>query len=164
MEWLKENWLRLILGIALITVAASLFYYFVILLPSIQENSRSSAAQKYNLDSQEKCTKQAEKNFKDQDAETEGKISNSYVSHYNQKLNKCFILIHRTFLTNSTYFIDEILSDAYGGEGYAEYDSSFSGGDSADLRSSCRLLDKTCKTEKEFNDFINIYMEGVGIQ
>ncbi len=77
------------------------------------------------LELQEKCALQAEKVFRQlgyKGAQQNGNVD-SYQSHYNAKLNKCFMTVESTDIrtTPGTMLITKFLLDAYEQRIYAEY-------------------------------------------
>ena len=76
-----------------------------------------------NLEFQQKCAQQAEKIFHQLGYklnEARNAISSSYESHYNTKLNKCFMTVSTVKLT-PRFVTSKFLIDAYEQKGYAEY-------------------------------------------
>ena len=87
-------------------------------------------------------------------------LSSNYQGHYNPKLDRCFMLVSRTWTTSSrgkngrtTYLVDAI-----GGRTYAYYQEP------EEEKPSCTLYPSFtkvtyCETSAEFNEFVAGYME-----
>jgi len=83
---------------------------------SLAEKSRRE-----DFELQEKCALQTEKMFRELGYKPGGPALNQ--SHYNAKLNKCFMLVETINTTNhGTGFHYKFLIDAYEQRGYAEYE------------------------------------------
>ena len=86
-NFLKQNWFKIIITVAVLIIAVSVGYYFVII--SVRNNDSLN---------QQRCADQAVKAYKslgypETGVEIWGDTSDSYTDHYNKKLNKCFIEI-----------------------------------------------------------------------
>ena len=123
------------------------------------------------LDLQERCASLARKAFNEDEASIAAAISksgspkidlppNSYQGHYNSKLDRCFMLVSRTWTTSSrgkngrTIY----LVDAIEGRTYAYYQEP------EEEKPSCTLYPPFtkvtyCETSAEFNEFVAGYME-----
>lgn len=123
---------------------------------------KSSA--KENLEIQEKCANQAGKLFT-QLGYSLSKDNASYQSHYNAKLNKCFISVDTTSGGTSGMNRFHFLMDAYEQKGYASYSTVFVyGKPPALILTSCELTPlgekaSTCKSQDEYDEFVARYME-----
>ena len=76
-----------------------------------------------SLEQQEQCAEYTKKYFNDNGYEikdTVGTLYFSYVSHYNIKLNKCFIFITNSDINSNALFL--YLIDAVEGKTYGEFD------------------------------------------
>ena len=103
----------------------------------------SAASNKEEYELSEKCGKRAEELFK-------GKFENSviqynYQSHYNKKMNKCFMYVFSMNL-NALYDVNE----------NKEYGMIIFEKGNVDR---CRMLNKSCKSEDEWDSFVKSYME-----
>ncbi len=103
--------------------------------------------QSNDFDLQSKCSQQA-KVFLDYFEGGKSAENISYENHFNQKLNKCFVLISQ--FQNTAPNKIEFLFDAAEKKEYAESDSS----------GYCSLLigGAKCNSEAEFNGFVSSYM------
>lgn len=89
--WLKENWFRISIVVILLATVLSAIYYFIFFIPSEQKGKIQTS----DIDLQAKCATQAEKTlngFK-KDYSVSQYDSFTQENHYNQKMNKCFVLI-----------------------------------------------------------------------
>ena len=125
------------------------------------------------LDLQERCASLAREAFNEDEARSAEAISaisksglkidvlsSNYQGHYNPKLDRCFMLVSRTWTTSSrgkngrtTYLVDAI-----GGRTYAYYQEP------EEEKPSCTLYPSFtkvtyCETSAEFNEFVAGYME-----
>ena len=137
----------------------------------------SPALPQVSYDLQERCSRQAEKVFRDRgyskditrpkgDESDSNDVIANFESHYNTVVDKCFVLleIFGVGVSNAGFQIRSLL-DAYEGRTYAEYawgptDSK----KSWEVRPYCRLIpshngQSNCHSEAEFNAFITHYME-----
>jgi hypothetical protein len=140
-------------------------FFTIIMVSSV--NAQSTLAL------QEKCAEGAKKFFLDRvnlyggswgnfsDEKASG--SNSFASHYNKKLDKCFIRIQCFYIQkdrkddNPIYYTIELF-DVFGGkqygcfwrEQYKNYNWPVT---------RCEVGDKKCTTEKEFENLVRPYME-----
>lgn len=80
----------------------------------------SGLEQIHRLNLQKMCSEQAAKAFNDMRFMPHD-FNNSFLDHYNEKLGKCFILIHIFNIDNHRMTIAESLSDAFGGADYGDY-------------------------------------------
>ena len=125
------------------------------------------------LDLQERCASLAREAFNEDEARSAEAISaisksglkidvlsSNYQGHYNPKLDRCFMLVSRTWTTSSrgkngrtTYLVDAIE-----GRTYAYYQEP------EEEKPSCTLYPPFtkvtyCETSAEFNEFVAGYME-----
>ena len=111
---------------------------------------------------QERCGKTAHDSFK------EG-YGNGYSSdsdgthwiwtqrnHYNKKLNKCFILLHGYNVGKDNYTVSESLYDINEEKEYGDFDKF---NDKGIMHIDCKVLDKFCESETEWEVLIKPYME-----
>ena len=117
-------------------------------------------AQAQSLQEQAACAEQAETAFQDyvSDAAPQSKIlTRGYQSHYNQKLNKCLILINETFQSDGHAGSSTALLEAFEGHTFASY--VFSGKTRADCQLSPLNKITFCLSRDEFDQFVSKYME-----
>jgi hypothetical protein len=101
------------------------------------------------------CAKQAKVAFEKYDADSKGaapnlELSSEYQSHYNPKLNKCFIDIE----TAGIGFRSAVLMDAFEQRIYAAYDTDYN----CDLTPTSQDK-RTCSSKDEYDAFVAKYME-----
>ncbi len=113
---------------------------------------------------QEKCGKLSRAMFKEefgsgivyQDGK---KITSDFTNHYNKKLNKCFVLVNLTIhINNEENKIEKNrLRTLLDVNELKEYGAViiFNNGE----LDSCRVSDKVCKSEQEWDSFVKPYME-----
>jgi hypothetical protein len=87
-----------------------------------------TAAHSQSLDSQEKCASQAQKVFGEYQLEDRQvrfgsglAITSDYRSHYNTKLQRCFVVVEATHVLNGQISTSVTLTDAYERRGYGDY-------------------------------------------
>jgi hypothetical protein len=134
----------------------------------IQSSASSSEPtlqqQSVNLEMQQKCLDSASKVFKD-DTDSiinnnKNKLMRTYSQHWNEKLQKCFILINLTTVEQNMDQLIITLKDVFGGNNYGFFTSG------KVVPFTCLMNSdgtkeslKECKNETEFNDFVRQYME-----
>jgi hypothetical protein len=116
-----------------------------------------SIKEEYEL--QERCGQSAAEYFK-KEYRTGISIDTgtNYHSHYNRKLNKCFILIMQSKLTKDEKgrpHTFKLLIDLQENKEYAYF---FKFRDNDQIM-SCNVLDKSCSSESEWDDLVKPYME-----
>ena len=133
------------------------------LLVSVSNSFAASAKEDYEL--QERCGKRAEEFFKREYgsgiSHTEGGYSMSgYINHYNKKLNKCFFLLtlsdspykgkNKSFSTTIELFdINE----------QNEYGNFYIRPQVDKFPIACKVVDKFCHSQAEWQALIKPYME-----
>ena len=90
--------------------------------------SVSSAGAQSTLDLQEKCSKAAKKSFRSSGGYKTGKCSNTYESHYNKKVDKCFMMISTSCADKDESSTDISLADVFEGKAYATYTAFYAKG------------------------------------
>jgi hypothetical protein len=145
-KFIEGNWFKLSIVTISLMVGLSAIYYFVILLPKQQQ--RISNLQK-NFDLQAQCADTAAKDFAKYFSDTTYGPGNSYQSHFNSQLNKCFIETYAP-LSDGSVYID--LYDAVGQQHYAEFDG----------HENCNtlVLETTGEPNKCQLDSGNIWLDG----
>ena len=117
-------------------------------------------AQAQSIQEQADCAKQAEKAFQDYAsgaAPGQKFLTRDYQSHYNQKLNKCLILINEIFESDGHAGSSAALLDAFEGRVFASY--FFSGKKRADCQLTPLIKTTFCLSRDEFDRFVSKYME-----
>ena len=136
---------------------------FVFLFGNCYAASREQDMDRNTIaDLRERCGKSAEEYFtgrfgsgiKDDDF---GRRIDTYTNHYNEKLNKCFILIDTIIIPNYKIFRTpnaKTLLDIYKDTYYGSYGIARDG--SVNL---CEMLKKECHSESEWDALMKPYME-----
>jgi hypothetical protein len=115
---------------------------------------------------QEKCAKRARDEFRDLGWEKDPFAS--FTNHYNEKLNKCFMLIENTDAktTPGAIYTNRGLYDAFERKSFGEYMRSTADGKKYWEAKPfvCNVTQPsgesvTCKSPDEFDELIKIYME-----
>ncbi len=183
MKWLKENWFKVGALLGLLIIASSSVYYFVVFLPTAQKETpakqQTDQTVTSNLDEQQKCADRAAWFFNQQVGDFNSKTTqqdetNSYTDHWNQQMNKCFVLINSGWSANIngvfTLFVDKALSDAFEGTSYGEFTSSGPGFlDGEQKIMSCSMnkngdglnmsnTGQQCKSAAEFDAYVASFM------
>ena len=126
---------------------------------------------------QEKCANEARENFERKYCGDQSQIYPSgcftvdlfgtyywsYESHYNKKLNKCFLLAHgHTYYKGLPTFNDYSLIDVFEWKVYAIYFARTGYDKNLSLYpdvAECSVGDKQCKSLEEFENLIHAYMK-----
>jgi len=136
-NFINENWFKL--GILIILLIIGIFYI-----------SSSLKTKQVNISSQENCSKKSEDLYlKNKDGVRAWLLSSDYTNHYNNKMNKCFVVISGG--NKNTEYHSEI---------YDAYENTLLGSvhTNMDIASSCGLKNgniyASCKsTSKEKGSF-----------
>ena len=154
-NFIKQNWFKIIIAVAVLIVAVSVGYYFAIYIPARQQEQKS------DVDLQAKCATQAQKTFDDfASTMTSNSAGGDFgeQNHYNQKLDKCFVLISyisTTGLVNGGDIANhEALFDAY--ENTELAGSTYL--NSAGKLYPCDIGDKMVSCD-DYTNFVNQKME-----
>jgi hypothetical protein len=137
-----------------------------------------AVARAETLDVQERCAWQARRAFQELESENRAEFRPSasirpgvsdYQSHYNTKLDRCLMLIHRkTFVPLSANLSDQqrqsVLVDANERRYYAIYIESQLAAEPNPRLDTCELipgmrLKTTCKSREEFDAYVANYIE-----
>jgi len=155
-------------GVEMKKLFLTVFFALLIVSPA---NAQSTLAL------QEKCAHEARGNFERKYCGDQGQIYPSgcfvvdlfgsyywsYESHYNKKLDKCFLLAHgHTSFHGQEQFNDYSLIDVVEGKVYAIYFARTGYGQNLSLYSDvaeCSVGDKKCKSLEEFENLIRSYMD-----
>jgi hypothetical protein len=132
--------------------------------PPPQLQSRAKATIYFDL--QERCAKQAREQFKQLGWDKQEVAG--FTNHYNEKMNKCFMLIQSTDAKSSpgTIWTNSVLLDAFEGKELGTYswhtvkDKKY--WEVPPFQCEVTLPSgeiKPCNSEVEFNELIKIYME-----
>jgi hypothetical protein len=119
----------------------------------------------HSLELQAECSKQAARVFK-ADGWDKKKDQAVYQNHYNEKLNKCFVLEVVTTMTAGQFMTTKFLSDAFEGKTVANYswvsDKVKKYWEVAPFVCSVTLPSgegKACQSSDEFDELIKSYLE-----
>lgn len=111
------------------------------------------------------CSDKAEQVYKS-GSYNANSMADSYVSHYEPKLSKCFIEVTTSSQIGDNFFKMKNLFDAYDGRGYGDYIGhiNLKGSAGNAFVNQCDMTpigkDKTyCKSEGEFDAFTKGYLE-----
>jgi hypothetical protein len=115
--------------------------------------------------SQEQCVKRSEEYFNKEysngiiNGEDGERLTSNYTNHYNKKLNKCYILITSTqFIRNTENKIENIrIKTLFDLNENKEYGSLIQF-DNNNKPNNCRILEKYCNSEKEWDLIVKPYM------
>ena len=122
----------------------------------------ATGASTQSLEQQAICAKQAKVFFEEMKANQQitDQYHQSYESHYNTKLNKCFIHVHIAILKGEHITKRDLLFDAFEKRGYAEYFWASPRKNSCDLSPTSQDKDlRTCASKGEYDAFVAKYME-----
>ena len=153
-NFVKQNWFKIIVAIAISIVAISVAYY---LFTSSQKKLPTATSNIFqsNLADQKTCAEQAQKYMQDNAMENQAnpaELANGTTvdatNYYNPKLGRCF-LNYRVDSTNGFTSIE--LIDVFSGEMLADFLST------GDTDVCTTTNDDSC-TFSEFNDYVNQYV------
>jgi hypothetical protein len=121
----------------------------------------SSTKEDYEL--HEKCGKRCEEVFKKEygkgiTSDKSGQMMSNYQNHYNKKLNKCFINITTTNYPKDKKTDILIMKNLWDVNENKEY-GSFIRWRKSSTPNDCRVLDKSCGSENEWDLLVKPYME-----
>jgi hypothetical protein len=138
--------------------------YTALFLTAMQPSSASPYKEAYEL--QERCGKRVKEVgyygviHSGSETAKDGQTITTYKSHYNTKLNKCFVVITTRYAPSKNNKtdrrgIDRILSDV---DEVKEYGRFFQA--TADPKlSQCAVLEKTCTSAEGWESLIQAFME-----
>jgi hypothetical protein len=113
---------------------------------------------------QEKCSKRAEEKFREAygngtEQREDGLWSSDYTNHYNTDKNKCYVLLNTTHMPNyKTFFRFSIAKRLFDINENDEI-AAFFKFDTYKDPSDCRVLNKKCNSQEEWNSLVKPYME-----
>lgn len=133
----------------------------IYLLPLFLFPFVGNAGPKEDYELQERCGKRAEERFKTEvgnniSSDKDFAYSSGYTNHYNTKLNKCFILVTTTSYPKDRKGNMIGMKNLYDINENKEYASFVT---VKEKITDCRVLDKDCKSEGEWDMLIKPYME-----
>lgn len=154
--------LKLSLAAAALMVGASTFYYFGFFLPQIQKQKMAEEVSTKRWELERQCSKDAETNFRGSSF-SDANVSAGYDSHFNHRLNKCFMLVTKQTSQGKTMFTHKILVDVNAGTQSAlvEYGKAVPWG-TAEYQVKpfvCTMLENHCQTDEEFDAFVKPFIE-----
>jgi len=160
-SFIKENWFKLIISVAVLIIAASAACFAIF---SGQQKERADTT-----DSRAACSTEAKRFYDQYTKDTLN--SSSYTDHWNTNLNKCFVDISTTFPSNAVKAegTTNELFDAAEGKQYAFLQNDKTGspwaciisknGDIVLGQDMTPGIENCQDSEAEFNNFIKFYME-----
>lgn len=109
---------------------------------------------------QEQCVKRSKEYFNKKFGNEivitkDGMIIRNYTNYYNKKQNKCFFLLTSTHTFNNKKEDNLLLEDLLDINENKEYGYYIGRG----KKIGCFFLDKSCKSEEEWNSLVKPYME-----
>jgi|SRR5438309_9484355 hypothetical protein len=145
-------------------LAISLGTTFLVYMPM----SANAAPDKVQYELQERCGKRAEQIFAKN--WPRGSPDNSmgytqtagYQSHYNARLNKCFMLQTSQAYDPKQPSVMKILWDVNSNKEYGPFFGDLPGSKPSGLPSTCSFGEKICKSEAEWDAMADVYMEEDG--
>jgi len=106
-----------------------------------EQSSVSEKTQKDDYDLQEMCKIRCDEYFRKQYL-----LESSYQSHYNKKLNICFLLVEDVRKTSKDLY--DVNESRHYGMFFHDEDGIY-----------CNVLEMECKSEKEWDSLVTPYME-----
>jgi hypothetical protein len=95
MNWLKQNWFKIIISLAVIIVAGSAAYYFVVYLPYRDRQLSDQQAIKVDQENAQKCAEDGQKYFDENFDEYKNGgftvILDGPYFHFNNKIKACLL-------------------------------------------------------------------------
>ena len=101
-KFLKENWFKVGIIVAIFTVALSTAYYLIIFLPQEDLIQHKTSIDQSNI---EKCSQQAQVALKNAEQNQDSSTTVSATNHYNEKLGKCLVNINSDTTYNGSVTI-----------------------------------------------------------
>ena len=151
------------IAIGILLIASSAAYYLIFALPQIQKERFDAQIRATLWDHEQQCSKRAEAIFQGTNWGGSGVFSSGYENHFNRKLNKCFMLVRVNSNGGGSLFFYKALFDVNAGtsSSRAEFDKQVPSGvaDYTVKPFVCKMLDKYCQTDEEFDAFVKTYME-----
>jgi len=161
---LTDRLIKPSIAIGILLIGSSAAYYFIFALPQIQK-ARLDAQLRVTLwDQEQQCSKRAEAIFNESNWGGPEVFSSGYENHFNQKLNKCFMLVtvNSNGLDGSLFF-SKTLFDVNAGtqSSLGHWNKQVPRGvaDYSVKPFACGMLDEYCQTDEEFDAFVKTYME-----
>ncbi|MDD4182213.1 MAG: hypothetical protein PHT53_00105 [Candidatus Omnitrophica bacterium] len=160
-NWIKQNWFKIGVLLALITMSLSVAYYFVLFLPNNQRFSGEVASKSASeiMDFENKCFSAASEFFKENGFDPK---NSGFQNHYNNKLNKCFINIKSAKVgEDGRLSFYKALYDVYNRKMYGENSwKPEEGKNYWEVKPTvCSILDKPCQAIEDYENLVKIYME-----
>ncbi|MHB8652148.1 MAG: hypothetical protein ACYC8S_03365 [Minisyncoccota bacterium] len=165
MNFIKKDWFRMSIVVILLTIVLSAIYYLFFFIPA-QQNSKIYTS---DIAPQAKCATQAEIALNSFKKDYSGLQYGSFgqENHYNQKMNKCFVLIsyspvyppNTTFNPNTPFTQPtnyENLVDAYENTDLAH--CSIFGNDPVPMFETVHQVCWTIDNGKTFQDYKNFVL------
>jgi hypothetical protein len=169
-RWRVKILITLVAFFVVIVISLSVAYYIAIFLPKfqlqkleiqrsqIQRDDRENAA-RADLKMQEKCAKLSKEYFESQGFTDKNMAS--YQCHYNKKMNKFFILIDYTVISNPDILHYKTLTDILDRKEYGIYEWHIPGDKKTwEIVPEWTILDKKGRGNTDWDNFVKQFMEG----
>lgn len=130
-----------------------------------EQSSLSEKKIKGDYELQKRCGKQCEEYFKKEygngiiNGEKGERLISSYINHYNKKFHTCFILINSTEFINVQGKIENIKMKTFFDLNENRKYGSLIQFEKDNKPCSCRILEKYCNLEEEWDSLVKPYME-----
>jgi hypothetical protein len=114
---------------------------------------------------QKQCGKKSEEYFKKEygggilNGEKGERLTSSYTDHYNKKFHACFILINSAEFINTSGKIESIRMKTFFDLNENREYGSLIQFENDNKPCNCRILEKYCDSEKEWDSIVKPYME-----
>lgn len=155
----ESYWFKLIMGLSVLVIAVSVGYYFFFFLPATSRLESES----------QQCQRLASSNFAQNgftSSSTSPGMTASFIFHYNQHLNQCFMLLFTSpSELSKSMFYTQTLYDALSNKEYAEYDAMVSYGDFlryplGNQSPTCKIFqpEQECHSQADFDNYIKPYV------
>lgn len=132
--------------------------------PTKEQKSIHQITIKEEYELQDKCGRRCEEIFKKEygkggiTSDESGQMMSGYQNHYNKKLNKCFMNIMTTSYPKDKTRDVLIMKNIWDVNENREY-GSFIRLRKSPTPNDCKVLDKICKSEEEWDTLVKPYME-----
>ncbi len=156
----EHGMVKLSLALGVLLLGISSCYYFMFALPKIQNQRLAAQVNAAKWEREQQCSTRA-KHFFDESSWSEKNSGASYENHFNNRLNRCFILVKSSTSQGNSRFLYRVLMDVNDGKEIAQYHKQVPYGQAeyAGKPFVCAILEKFCQTDEEFDAFVKSYME-----
>ena len=148
-----------------VIILAGLLFFMAapVLAADLDTKKLTSSKEEYEL--QERCGKHCEEVFNKKfpsesyGDENGGQWISNYESHYNRKLNKCFILVTSTRYAKDDTYLDKVLVEVNSNKEYGVCSGKKERGQLVPPVIFCNVLENRCQSESEWDAIVKPYME-----